>query len=320
MKFLITGGLGYVGSVFTELATGAGHRCLVVDRDQSKKDFFAQTDVVIADITNAHTVAKIVAEYRPHVVHHFAAISTVGGHRDNVFAENVITTRNLLMAIKDRSPQTGFVFASSCAVYGNHMGVCLEDSPLHPVSAYGRSKLECERVIADFSTRFSLNTMILRYSNIGGAYELRKKETHLIPNLILAAINDKPITLFGKGLPTKDGSYVRDYVHVRDIVETHLLVNTRLSEKKQSRCYNLGAGTSHSNLEVVEEVTRVSGKKLQLEQVTTREGDPVAIYLDNNRARHELGFVPRHSELKEIVASTYHWLQTEKYRQYMLSL
>ena len=322
MKFLVTGGLGYVGSVFAELATKAGHQCLVIDRDQSKKDFFARTEVVIADITDADAVSRMVAKYKPHIVHHFAAISTVGGHPDSIFAENVITTYNLLTAIKDRSPQTGFVFASSCAVYGNqnHTGICFEDTPLRPVSSYERSKLECERVIADFSTRFALNTMILRYSNVGGAGELRKKETHLIPNLILAAINEEPVTLFGKGLPTKDGSYVRDYVHVQDIVETHLLASTHLSEKKQNRCYNLGASTSHSNLEVVAEVELVSGKKLQLEQVATRKGDPVAIYLDNNRARHELGFVPRHSSLKEIVTNTWHWLQTEKYRRYMLLL
>lgn len=322
MTFFITGGLGYIGSVLAEVSGRAGHRCFIIDRDQDKRHLPIGDRVIVSDILHKQKIANLVKKHRPHVIHHLAALSNVAGYRDEMFSENVISTCNILDAIRQYSPETLLVFASSCAVYGNNPSFCTEDSRQSPVSAYGRSKMECEKVIRDYSQRFGLNAVIFRYSNVAGATdewgELRTEESHLLPNICLAARDHRPITVFGTGLATIDGSSVRDYVHVLDVAKIHLLVSKDHRQWRKCREFNIGAGVSYSNLQMVEAVTAVSGQVLEIKHAPCRAGDTVAVYIDNNRARQELDISFSNSKLNSIVNSTYRWLSANKYRDWQL--
>lgn len=320
MTFLITGGLGYIGSVLAEISSQAGHRCLVIDRDQDKRQLAIGDQVILGDILHEQVVTQLIKKYQPQVIHHLAALSSVVGYRDEMFNENVIGTYNILEAIRQYSPDSLLIFASSCAVYGNNP--CLEGNQQSPISAYGRSKMECERIIRDYSERFALGAVIFRYGNVAGATdqwgELRQRETHLLPNLCLAARDRQPVTLFGTDLATVDGSSVRDYIHVRDVVDLHLSVSNNYRQWRPCREFNIGAGLSHSTLQMVEAVTAVSGRLLEIKRAPCRSGDTVAVYVDNRRACRELAFSLSNSSLNNIVNSTYRWLSTDKYRHWQL--
>lgn len=322
MTFLITGGLGYIGSVLAEVSAQAGHRCFIVDRDQDKRHLPIGDKVILGDILHERKIVNLIKKYRPQVIHHLAALSNVAGYQDEAFSENVIGTCNILEAIRQYSPETLLVFASSCAVYGNNPSFCTEETSQSPVSAYGRSKMECEKVIHDYSERFGLGVVIFRYSNVAGATdewgELRQTETHLLPNICLAARDRQPITLFGSGLATIDGSSVRDYVHVKDVANIHLSVSKEYRQWKKCREFNIGAGVSYSSLQMVEAVTSASGQMLEVKHAPCRAGDTVAVYIDNNRARQELGISLANSNLNNIVNSTYRWLSANKYRDWQL--
>lgn len=316
MSVLVTGGLGYIGSVFVASAVRAGQRCVVIDHDATKKDLLQKlphTEVIIADLRQRETLTAIVARLQPRVVHHFAAHSAVGAHPDALFAENVTLTTNLIDALCACNSMPGLIFASSCSVYGNYEGVADENTPIQPVSAYGRSKADCERLLSAASRDHQLAALRLRYSNVGGASgdygEQRTHETHLIPNLVAAALQARAVTIFGNDLPTADGTCLRDYVHVLDVVTAHIQAATQL-QPGNCPAYNICAGTSHSNLAVVRAVERASGKSLQLKFADRRRGDVLAVRLANHKAQQELGFTPQHSRLATIVTDTYRWLCT----------
>ena len=315
MVELVTGGLGYVGSVYVACAAQAGHRCVVVDSDASKKNLLRElptVEIITADLLQREQLMEIVAEHKPQVVHHFAAHSAVGVVPDTVFADNVTATANLIAAVQTCAPMPGVVFASSCSVYGSCKGAADETADLQPVSAYARSKVDCERLLNDTAQSMQLAAVALRYSNVAGAIdgygEQREQETHLIPNLIGAALRAETVTIFGDDFPTPDGTCRRDYVHVRDVVAAH---KRAVANLRRGHCasFNICAGMSHSNLEVVRAVERASGKRLQLNIAVRRKGDPATVQLSNAKAARELGFVPQHSELATIVSDTYRWLQ-----------
>ena len=241
--------------------------------------------------------------FQPDVVHHFAALSVVGGMPVEVFTENTAGTKALITALLQSKPQTGIVFASSCAVYGNYAGTCDEETEHTPVSAYGKSKSDCEQLLR----ASTLPTVILRYSNVGGATqangERREQETHLIPNLIDASLQNKPAVLHGQGLPTIDGTNERDYVHVRDVVNMHLNISNDIQAKCQ--VFNLCSGHTRSNLEVVKEVELVCGKNIELQWGKARVGDAITISLSNNKIHKYLGHAPSNSSLQKIISSAY---------------
>ena len=315
MLELITGGLGFIGSIYVARAAQAGRRCVVVDRDTSKKNLLQalpQVEVVATDLLQRAQLVELVAHYQPQVVHHFAAHSAVGIVPDAVFTENVTMTANLLAALctQDASPP-GLVFSSSCAVYGNSEGVSDETATLRPVSAYARSKAACEQLLHDAARDTQLAAVALRYSNVAGAIEgygeQRTRKTHLISSISDAVLHDSAATIFGDDYPTPDGTCRRDYVHVRDVVAAHELAAAHL-QRGQCASFNVCAGVSHSNLEVAHTVEQVSSKRLRLNLAARRRGDPVAVQLSNAKAARELGFVPRYSVLTTIVGDTYRWL------------
>ena len=297
-EVLITGGLGYIGSVLAERVVQTGRSCVVLDCDTSKRELFrdlAQVEVVVADLLASEVLTEVMLRHKPQLVYHCAAHSAVGAGSDAIFAENVVTTANLLAAMRACQRLPDLVFASSCSVYGSSDKVCDEQAPLAPVSAYARSKLNCEQLLAKTASTSALAVAVLRYSNVAGATarygEQRVQETHLIPNLIRAARYGKRVTIFGADLPTPDGTCVRDYVHVSDVAIAHEQATVHL-QPGSCQVFNICAGRSHSNLEVVQMVERVSGKCLQLEMAAARRGDTVAVRLANTKAAQQLNFVP----------------------------
>ncbi|MDE3270331.1 MAG: NAD-dependent epimerase/dehydratase family protein [Pseudomonadota bacterium] len=310
MNFLVTGGSGYIGSVFVEVATAAGHRCLVIDRlpaltslpstAAQHQQFYLGTDPLTAEL-----VARV-KEFQPHAVHHFAAISAVVGVAATAYQENITSTEALLTILATAAPNATLIFASTCAVFGNAASVSDINSPHAPVSEYGRSKSQCEELLQASSQPL----VIMRYTNVGGATvqhgEQRQHETHLIPNLIDAALHDQPVTVFGQGLATRDGTYERDYVHVLDIVNAHLLASANCADRQgKQHTFHLGNGTPHSNLEVVRSVERVCATTLKVRRAPSRPGDALAVSLDHHHAHTMLGFHPQYPQLDAIVHSTY---------------
>lgn len=314
MNFLVTGGCGYIGSVFVEVATAAGHRCLVVDRLPALGSFATPHSSVRClqfylgkDQIQGELIASVKA-FQPHSVHHFAAISTVAGVAPSAYQENIASTRALLDLLGASALQVPIIFASTCAVFGNAASNSDIDSPHAPVSEYGRSKSQCEDLLRTSSNP----TAIMRYTNVGGATkqhgEQRQTETHLIPNLIDAALHAQPVTVFGQGLPTRDGTYERDYVHVLDIVNAHLLASAAFDSSILAtgcHAFHLGSGKTHSNLEVARQVERICDTKLEIRHVAARAGDALSVSLDYQQAHAVLGYHPQHPTLDEIIRSTY---------------
>ena len=319
MLELVTGGLGFIGSAYVACAARAGKHCIVIDRDAGKKNLLHElptVEVIIADLLQREQLVALITRYKPRVVHHFAAHSAVGVVPDKVFADNVVATANLLAALQSCEPRPSLVYASSCSVYGNCEEMTDETATLRPVSAYARSKAEGEQLLSDAARDTRLAVMVLRYSNVAGAVdgygERRARETHLIPNLISAALRNEVVTIFGDDFPTPDGTCRRDYVHVRDVVAAHELAATNL-QRGACASFNVCAGMSHSNLEVVRAVEQVSDKRLQLNIAARRKGDPATVQLSNVKAERALNFVPRCSELATIVGDAYRWLQARDF-------
>ncbi len=315
MLELVTGGLGFIGSVYVACAVRAGRHCIVVDRDSSKKNLLRalpRVEVIIADLLSRERITALVAQYQPQIVHHFAAHSAVGAVPETTFAENVTMTANLLAALQAGRSDVGLVFASSCSVYGDGEGVSDETTTLHPISAYARSKVACERLLRDAVRNTQLAAVSLRYANVAGAIEgygeqFSSATTRLIPKLIAAARHNEVATIFGYDFSTPDGTCRRDYVHVRDVVAAHERAAVRL---QPGRCmsFNICAGTSHSNLEVVRAVEQISGRHLRIKMAARRKGDPAAVQLSKAKAARTLGFVAQHSELATIIGDTHRWL------------
>ena len=314
-KELITGGLGYIGSVYVACAAQKGKHCVVIDNNVSKKNLlqkFPTVEVVIADLLQREQLIDLVSQHQPQVVHHFAAHSAVGIVPDAVFADNVTATANLLAALQACVLMPSLIFSSSCSVYGSCEELTDETAALRPASSYACSKANCEQLLSNAVRDTKLAAVALRYSNVAGVIkgfdEQQTRETQLIPKLITAALHDEAVTIFGNNYPTPDGTCRRDYVHVHDVVVAHELAAAHLQAGHCAN-YNICAGVSHSNLEVVRAVERASGKHLRLNMATRRKGDPATVQLSNTKAERELGFVPQHSDLATIVADTYHWLR-----------
>ena len=313
MVELITGGLGFIGSIYTACAARAGKHCVVVDRDADKKNLLQDlpnVTIIIADLLQREQLLAIMAQHKPQVVHHFAALSAVGAVPDAVFADNVTAMTNLLAAMQACEPQPSLIFSSSCSVYGSCVEMTDESAAVQPVSAYARSKVDGEKLLNTAVRDTQLAGVALRYANVAGAIdgygERRAKQTHLISNLIAAVLREETATIFGDDFPTPDGTCRRDYVHVQDVVVAHELAVANAS-KGTCAAFNICSGVSHSNLEVVRVVEQVSGKQVRLNIGARRRGDPATVQLNNAKAAQQLGFVPQHSELTTIVSDAYRW-------------
>ena len=317
MKLLVTGGAGYVGSVCAKVLLEQGHEVVVVD-DLSTGNADAVPDgarFVQADMVEA--APELLSDESFDGVLHFAAKSLVG---ESVVAPelywhgNVVKTLQLLEAMRAAGTPR-LVFSSTAATYGEPESVPItEDAPTRPTNAYGATKLAIDHAITSYAAAHGLAATSLRYFNVAGAYaglgERHATETHLIP-LVLQVAGGKreEILVFGDDWPTPDGTCVRDYIHVRDLADAHVLA-LQTAQPGSHRIYNLGNGTGFSVREVIACCERVVGTPIAARDVERRAGDPAVLIASSEKAVTELGWQPKHTSLDEIVADAWEFTQS----------
>jgi UDP-glucose 4-epimerase len=317
MAVLVTGGAGYIGSAFVEQCVAAGEDVIVLD-DLSRGHRGAVDPGAVfyqGRTGDRDLVARIAREHALDACVHFAALAYVGEsvtepgrYYDNNFTQAQVLFETLLEAGVER-----VVFSSTCATYGVPKEVPIpETHPQWPINPYGWSKLFVERLLADFDRAYGLKFVALRYFNAAGATALRgerhEPETHLIPLALDAAMGRRPkLSVFGTDYPTPDGTAIRDYIHIEDLGDAHVLALRHLREGGASEYLNLGNGTGYSVLEVLEATKRVTGLEVPHENAPRREGDPPRLVGDATRAREVLGWQPKRASLEEIIRSAWEW-------------
>ena len=314
-KILVTGGAGYIGSNTTQLLRRHGFDVAVVD-DLSRGHAHNVSGVPFHQITLADTAAltALLRQERFEAVVHFAAYISVGESTQKpelYFSNNVGGTLSLLSAMMEADVKR-LVFSSTAAVYGNPKTVPIpEDSDIAPVSPYGDSKVMVEKILGWMDQFRGLRSIVLRYFNACGADpesslgEEHDPETHLIPLLFRAIETGKPISIFGDDYPTPDGTCLRDYIHVMDLAEAHVLALRSLLAGGKSNAFNVGTGTGHSVLDVVREVESVTGRKVPIAMAPRRDGDAPVLVANSNKLRETLGWTPRYADLRAIVESAW---------------
>ena len=315
MRVLVTGGAGYVGSVTVEALVEAGHVTVVLDDCSTghAAAVVAGARLVRADYTNEATTTALLRDERIEAVVHCAARSLVGESiRDpaRYYRQNVAGGVALLEACRTAGVQR-FVFSSTAAVYGTPEATPIdEDAPLRPINPYGETKRTFEAALTWYGQAYGLRSVILRYFNVAGATaangEDHDPETHLIPNILRAAEGRGALTLFGDDYPTRDGTCVRDFVHVEDLADAHVLALEHLERGGASAAVNLGTGVGSTVQEVLDTARAASGVDIPSDVVGRRPGDPVELVADNHLAAALLGWTPTRS-LHEIVASAWAW-------------
>ena len=317
MRILVTGGAGYIGSHAVRLFLARGHDVWVYDNLVfGHRAAVPAERLTVADLAEPQRLDHVLVERRIEAVVHFAAFAFVGESVQQpakYYQNNLVNALNLLEAVR-RHKVGRFVFSSTCATYGLPEKVPItEDTPQRPINPYGQTKLAFERALADYAAAYGLGYAALRYFNAAGASpagdigEDHEPETHLIP-LALQAIQGvrPPLTVFGTDYPTPDGTCVRDYVHVDDLAEAHLLALEKI-EAGQGLCLNLGTGRGHSVREVVRACEEVTGKPVPLREGPRRAGDPPALVAAAGRANEVLGWRPRYTDLRQTVETAWNW-------------
>ena len=325
-KVLVTGGAGYIGSHACKVLQQSGFIPVTFDnlvtgwRDAVKFGPLEQ-----GDLLNKSDVDRVFEKHSPVAIMHFAALSQVGESIQKpglYWQNNVLGSLNLIQAAVDNGCMD-FVFSSTCATYGEQDGVVLdEDSMQHPINAYGASKRAVENILANYQATYGLNQVIFRYFNVAGADpeaeigEFHQPETHLI-SLILDAVDGKrdALTIFGTDYDTPDGTCIRDYVHVCDLVEAHVLGLKWLQEGRGSRVFNLGTGDGFSVREVVEHAERVTKRPVPLKKGARRVGDCTKLLSGSSRAVSELGWSATRSNMKQMITDAWRWHQNGAYEK-----
>ncbi len=318
MRILVTGGAGYIGSATAEALLRAGHSVSVLDSlvTGHRAAVPAEAEFVLAGIEDAAALEGVLARGRFDAVLHFAAFIEAGESMKEpgrFYANNLTNSLSLIEAAV-RAGVRSFVLSSTAAVYRSSDQPLTEDSPLGPTNVYGHTKLVVEQALEWFRQIHGLHYAALRYFNACGAVpgrgEAHNPESHLIPRVLQVALGHaESARIFGTDYPTPDGTCVRDYVHIADLVEAHLLALGAL-EGRDSLVYNVGSGRGFSVREVIEAARRISGRPIPVIESARRPGDPPRLVASSDRIRRDLGWKPQHSELDDMVASAWEWHRT----------
>ncbi|UPK64056.1 UDP-glucose 4-epimerase GalE [Rhodococcus pyridinivorans] len=317
VRLLVTGGAGYVGSVCTTVLLEQGHDVVVVDDLSTGNAEAVPTGAEFVEGDIAAVAGELLSGSRFDGVLHFGAQSLVGESvefPEKYWQGNVVTTLALLEAVR-RSGTPRLVFSSTAATYGEPDSVPItEDAPTRPTNPYGASKLAIDHAISSYAHAHGLAATSLRYFNVAGAYggagENRVVETHLIPLVLQVALGVRDhISVFGTDWPTKDGTAVRDYIHVKDLADAHVLALTK-SEPGRHGIYNLGSGEGFTVREVISACERVTGLPIAAVDAPRRAGDPAVLIASSSRAISELGWNPQHTDLDEIVSDAWEFTRS----------
>ena len=323
-NIIVTGGAGYIGSHACKALARAGYQPITIDnfstgwRDAIKFGPFEEVDLL-----DRTCLDKVFSQYKPCAVMHFAALSQVGEsvrQPSRYWRNNVMGSLNLIeAAIAGKCFH--LVFSSTCATYGDHDGVMLtENTHQCPTTPYGKSKLAVENMLWDFGASHGLRHVTFRYFNVSGADpdgeigENHEPETHLVPLAIRASLGKASnLTVYGSDYPTHDGTCIRDYVHVSDLVDAHILGLEWLQAGHPPRDFNLGSGIGYSVQDVLDNVASITGQKVPIEVGERRVGDCASLVSNPARAMSELGWEPKHTNLKDMIMHTCAWEQREDY-------
>ncbi|MFQ3599235.1 MAG: UDP-glucose 4-epimerase GalE [Chloroherpetonaceae bacterium] len=321
MKVLVTGGAGYIGAHAVRELKRAGYEVVIFDNLIYGHRELAQGErLIVGELENTALLREVFAEHRVEAVMHFAAFAYVGESVENpakYYRNNVVATLNLLEVMREAKVNR-FIFSSTCATYGEPKEVPIPESHLQqPINPYGASKLMVERILQDYSNAFGLKYVALRYFNAAGADESgeigedHNPETHLIPLVLDAALGRRNhITIYGTDYDTPDGTCIRDYIHVTDLADAHVLGLKHLENGGASDVFNLGNGNGFSVREVIETAKRVTGREIPVVEGARRAGDPAKLIGSAEKAKQILGWKPKFNQLETIIATAWKWHQT----------
>ena len=323
MKVLVTGGTGYIGGTVTRLLLEQGHEVTIFDNlSHSKASAVAPgAKFIDGELADRGLVESTLREGGFDGVMHFAALIEAGESMrkpETFFRNNTATTLTLLESMLATGVNR-LVFSSTAACYGEPESTPIrEDAPLRPTNPYGESKLLVEHMLRWLNQIHGFRYASLRYFNVAGAVpgygEAHEPETHLIPLVLDVALGRRPsIKIFGKDYPTKDGTCIRDYIHVADLADAHLLAFHALSDRSPL-VYNIGNGQGFTVREVIESVRRVTGRPITVDEQPRRPGDPAVLVASSEKIKAELGWTPHFADLDSIVSTAWEWHQ-QRYQQ-----
>jgi UDP-glucose 4-epimerase len=320
---LVTGGAGYIGSHAVLALLQAGYEVIILDnlvyghRDLVEK--VLQVELVVGDTSDRALLDQLFQSRDIAAVMHFSAYAYVGESVTDpakYYRNNVVGTLTLLEAMQAASVNK-FVFSSTCATYGVPRVIPIpENHPQNPINPYGATKLMVERILSDFATAYGFKSVIFRYFNAAGADphgklgEDHNPETHLIPLILQTALGKREsISVFGTDYPTDDGTCIRDYIHVNDLADAHVLGLEYLLRGGDSEVFNLGNGNGFSVKEVIETAKSITGRDIKVVECDRRPGDPPVLIGSSDKARKILNWQPQYSSLKEIISHAWQWHQ-----------
>ncbi len=318
MDILVVGGAGYIGSHMVKLLHEQGHRVITLDNlSGGHRDAVLGGELVIGDLADGALLDRLFSAHDFACVYHFASYIQVGESMREprkYYQNNVTHTLNLLDAMV-RHGCTRFIFSSTAAIFGEPDYTPIDEQhPKQPINPYGRTKWMVEQILGDYDRAYGLKSICLRYFNAAGADpsgligERHDPETHLIPLILQAASGRRnAISVFGRDYPTPDGTCIRDYIHVTDLCQAHLLGMHKLIADNTSRAYNLGNNNGFSVQEVIDAARKVTGKEIKIIDAPRREGDPAVLIADSSLAKSELGWQPIYAELETIIAHAWGW-------------
>ena len=316
MNILVTGGAGYIGSICTEVLLARGHQVIALDNllEGHRSAVPRAASFVLADLADRSQIEKVFSAHKIDAVMHFAGEALVGKsvrEPSTFYAANIGCGVNLLDAMV-RHGVDKFIFSSTAATYGEPEVVPIpEDHRKAPINPYGKTKWRFEEILSDYRAYTGLKYVTVRYFNAAGASRERgenhRTETHLIPRVLETALGNLPeIEIFGFDYPTPDGTCVRDFIHVLDISDSHLLALEHI-DRVAGEAFNVGTASGYSNLQVVQVAERITGHKVPHKLSPRRPGDPATLVASNEKLKRTLGWEPKHSSLEEIIQSAWDW-------------
>lgn len=324
---LVVGGAGYIGSHANKLLNKRGYKTVVFDNlVYGHKELVRWGEFVLGDLAEIEQIRLVFKRCPIKAVMHFSAFAYVGESVENpekYYINNVANTLNILKVMKEFDVKY-FIFSSTCATYGNPVKIPIaEDHPQNPINPYGQGKLMVEKILSDYCNAYDLKYVSLRYFNAAGADpdheigEWHEPETHLIPLVLDAAIGKREnITIFGTDYDTPDATCIRDYIHVTDLADAHILALEYLFNNGKSDVFNLGNGNGFSVKDVIETAKEVTGRDILDIADERRAGDPPVLIGSAQKIREALNWQPRFFELKKIIGTAWNWHQT-LYKEYL---
>jgi len=326
---LVTGGAGYIGSHTVLKLQNSGYKVIILDNLVNGHQYIVEkvlkVKLVVGDIADRSLLDSIFAKYNISAVMHFAAYAYVGESVANpavYYRNNVLGTLVLLEAMLAAGVNK-LVFSSTCATYGVPQQVPITEEHIqNPINPYGTTKLTVEKMIKDFDSAYGLKSIIFRYFNAAGAEpsgllgELHEPEPHLIPLVLFTALGKREsISIFGTDYPTLDGTCVRDYIHVCDLAQAHILGLNYLLEQEQSDIFNLGNGDGFSVREIIQIAEQVSGRNIPVIECSRRKGDPAVLVGSSRKVEKVLGWQPEYADLERVISHAWQWHCQQNYSQ-----